>query len=153
MSHKFGDVKAEATAIAAAILEEVANAPAAVIAGREDVIAAADELRVAADMLEEKALGVWPGRYEEVRVDGVGSYARGVKATKDEWDDRGTGLAVAKAALAKGMIHHPSDVVDILLGAAGVGYWRVGALTKLGLDATQYRTRLPGQPTIHKVQM
>lgn len=148
--HTYGTVKAQATALAEALLEDVAGTPEALIAAREDVMAAIKELRVLADELEERALARWPseGFHWQVVVEGLGSFHRGYKNNRTTWDDRRCALAVTKAALDAGRVHHPNDVVDALLTPASVAYWRLEPLRRSGVDPDDFRTVIKGRPCV-----
>lgn len=144
----YGAVKAEATAIASAVLDEVEGTAAALIAAREDLLAAITELRIAADELEQRALKCWPseGFEWEVHVEGLGVFHQGKKANQYVWDHPGAGRAVIKASM--GRIDHPNDVLDLVLEHAAVTYWRLEKMKARGVDGYLYRETIPGRTCI-----
>ncbi len=142
-------VKDQVTKLAFDALGTVGDTPAALIATREDLLAAVKELQMAAAELEQRALACWPDqRGYQLAVDGVGTFERGRKGNRYVWEDTPVGLATVRASMDR--IDHPNDVVPAILRPASVGYWRTGVLDELGIEWKSMRRTILGQPCIRR---
>lgn len=124
-----------------------ADAPAeAHLEARARLQTVAVELRAAIDELERRAIEAWPfGGGQVVHVMGQGSYKLGRTATKVTWDHPRAARDVIKAAWEHDEIHHPNDVGPVILAVAGLDYWRVSQLRRLGLDPHEYKEETEGR--------
>jgi hypothetical protein len=89
-------------------------------------------------------------RWGELEVDGLGvvKYRRTEK--RERWDERGAAYAVLETKMAErgGELPDPRDVVDWLLEAASVGYFRKTALRSMGIDPGDYHHSERGNPAV-----
>lgn len=90
------------------------------------------------------------GQRGEQLVDGIGRVFVRRKDVRVKWDQRGTAFAVVDQHMERlgGETPDPRDVVEWLLEAAAVGYYRVTALRALDLDPENYRHREKGDPAV-----
>jgi hypothetical protein len=151
-THTPGPVAAQVTKLALAALDHVAETPADLITLSEDLLAAADELRAAARDASNRALPYWPRkRGYRLPIERVGVFQFGLTGAQYEWDNRAIGVAVVEAGADR--IHHPADVVPVLLGPSNVSYWRTGDLEQLGIAWEPHRTTVrEGQPCIQRAR-
>ena len=86
------------------------------------------------------------GQRGEQLVDGIGRVHVHRRDAKVKWDERGTAMAVVDWHMKQlgGEQPDPYVVVDWLLEAASVGYYRVTALRPLGIDPEDYRHKEKG---------
>jgi hypothetical protein len=85
------------------------------------------------------------------QVEHVGSVTVRKTAKKTEWDTDKLLVQVMHAFAAADPDGQLPDVFqyrDLLAATASIGYWRVGELTKLGIDVSEYRTVTPGRWTV-----
>lgn len=102
------------------------------------------QLRTLKDSVGHDAAQLLPKKW--VEVDGLGTVEKATTSKTTRWEHD----EVTKAVLEAGWdeISHPNDVAALLRRVAGISYWRVGELQKLGLDANEFREVEPGRPTI-----
>lgn len=91
------------------------------------------------------------GLKDPTEVPGVGVVTHRRTAKKTTWDDSGLLQEVMHAFAAEDPDGQLPDVFqyrDLLQDAAAIGYWRVGALKKLGIDVEEYRKVETGRLTV-----
>jgi hypothetical protein len=87
----------------------------------------------------------------DVPVPGVGVVAVHRARNRKQWDHEGLAGHVLDRHLSDrgdGELPTPWEVRDWLMEAAAIGYWRVGVLKQLGLDADDFCDSTPGHPTV-----
>lgn len=86
------------------------------------------------------------GQRGESLVDGIGRVHVHRRDAKVRWDERGTAHAIIDHHMEDlgGETPDPYVVLDWLLEAASVGYYRVTALRPLGIDPEEYRHKEKG---------
>lgn len=79
-------------------------------------------------------------------VDGIGQVRTYRRPKNTKWDERGTAYAVLAAKMEEtgGEVPDPGVVIDWLLEAAAVDYYRVTALRAMGIDVSEYRHQEKG---------
>lgn len=106
------------------------------------------------DDIEDALYLAIPGKSTE--VEGVGLVEKKRGGYRKTWDhDALLRLVTARARderrfdEATGEYEAEAEAVSRVLSAcAGIGYWRVGALTERGIDADEYCERVEGRPSI-----
>lgn len=86
-----------------------------------------------------------------LEVEGVGVVEISRSQDRKEWDHRATATAVLDAHLSRsetGEAPGPWEVLDWLMDAAGLNYWRVRQLRALGVDPGVFCSEVPGKPTV-----
>ena len=73
-----------------------------------------------------------------ITIEEVGTFERKRKTNRKQWDHAGLGRALVEQAMADDKVQHPLDVLDVLMGAAGVGYWRIEPLRAAGLQPDEW---------------
>lgn len=88
--------------------------------------------------------------YGEQTVEGVGAVRVRRTQAAVKWDERGTAYAylAAKLQAVEGEYPDPETVIDWLLEAAAVSYYRKTALTAAGLDPEEFYTSQRGNPAV-----
>lgn len=89
-------------------------------------------------------------QYGEHIIDGIGPVKVRRTQASVHWDERGTAFAwvAHKMEQVGGELVDPETVVDWLLEAAAVSYYRKGALRAAGLDPRDFYTSEPGNPAV-----
>ncbi len=98
------------------------------------------------DAVEQDVARLMPDRLHD--VEGLGILERRKAKKRTEWDHRGVAKAVLEQAWEAGDINSPTDVVDLLLKVAGVGYWKVTELRPRGIDSADFCREEPGRTTV-----
>jgi hypothetical protein len=86
-------------------------------------------------------------------VDGQMPFRLRPKRPKPVWQDRQVMTAYLEKARQDGRVNHVEDVAEVLLEALAVGYWRVGAVEKAGLNADDYRERPEPYPGQYEIEL
>lgn len=127
----------------------------------EDLALILVETRKALDSLRRveselvKAVGK-TGRYGLVEVPGVGAFKIARSKDRKAWDDRGiVGALIDTHMEARGgeLPDTPWTVAEWVLEAAGIAYWRTGALKAQGLDPGDFCTETPGRLTVQTLNV
>lgn len=90
-------------------------------------------------------------RWGEQEVEGIGIVKYRRTAKSDRWDERGAAFAVVAAKMEErgGVVpDDPAEVVDWLLEAASVGYFRKTALRTMGIDPADFHHSERGNPAV-----
>lgn len=79
---------------------------------------------------------------------GIVKYRRTAKS--ERWDERGAAFAVVAAKMEErgGEMPDPAEVVEWLLEAASVGYFRKTSLRAIGIDPNDYYHSEKGNPAV-----
>jgi hypothetical protein len=89
-------------------------------------------------------------RWGAHEVEGIGVVRYRRTSVKDRWDERGAAFAVLEARMRErgGELPDPAEVVEWLLEAASIGYYRKTALRAMQIDPGDYFHSEPGNPAV-----
>jgi hypothetical protein len=97
------------------------------------------DLRTLADATEAdlaRIMGEHGAR--RIDLDHVGTFERKRSTTRRAWQTGDLAARLVSDAMARDVIHHPSDVVDLLLECASISGFKVTPLRALGLDPSEW---------------
>lgn len=123
----------------------------------EDLLALLNRAQIAADAIATCVAGLqtaaWRAKgdaYGDLEIEGLPPVSIRRTAARPHWDDRAVvgELLDRHLNLGDGDMPAPWTVVDWILDAAAVGYWRKTILRGLGIDPDDYLDTVPGNPRI-----
>lgn len=110
--------------------------------------------------IEQWLADVWAHKQQEARENGeklqeivvphVGTVEVKRGNERKSWDHEGLGKAVLESLLSDtgGEVPTPWQVRDAIMAAAGIGYWRVNELRRLGINVDDYCTKERGKRSV-----
>lgn len=108
-----------------------------------ELAAARKAIGAAEEFIAKHAGNVWPGKWREAQhIEGVGTAQPYRTKSRVKWDHDALVKAVIDRHMtdSDGVLPDPYTAARWLTDAAQVGYWRVGKLTDLDIEADEYRS-------------
>lgn len=119
-----------------------------------EVKEASDQLSIVCKQLESRLAAAMKNKV--MSLDGIGTFEKAPAVSRKSWDHPLLAQKIVAKALDSRQIDSETGEVEdraevatkALLSTAGISYWRVGEVKKLGIDPDQYCDKEYGAPRV-----